>query len=60
MDPSYGNQSLVNKELIEIMELCWEHDGDKRVEIFTIVERLRKLARKVENNIPEQSEKRWE
>ena len=44
VDPRYRKRSALEARLLEIMDMCWEHDGHSRVDIFTVVEALRELA----------------
>lgn len=44
VDDRYRNHSFVERKLIELMERCWIHDPDKRVDIFEAVRFLRKVV----------------
>lgn len=43
VDTRYRNRSVVERELIDVMERCWEFDPDSRVSSFEVVSRLRNL-----------------
>jgi hypothetical protein len=44
VDPRYRQRNWVEMKLLEIMDLVWEHDSEKRPDIFTVVESLRDIA----------------
>jgi hypothetical protein len=41
VDPRYRRRSYYEAKLIEIMELCWEYERTKRINIFEVVRFLR-------------------
>lgn len=60
IDPRYRERIFLETRLLEIMDQCWEHDGDERVDIFAVVKSLNKLLDdndklQVENGYKKQS-----
>jgi hypothetical protein len=50
IDPRYfsgNNDTFVERKLIEIMELMWEHDPKKRPTIFEVVDLLTDLRQQM-------------
>lgn len=47
VDPRYRSRSLIESELVAIMEECWEWEPDRRISIFEVVRRLRELKAKL-------------
>jgi serine/threonine protein kinase len=47
VDPRYRTRSMIERGLVEIMELCWTWDPKYRVSIFEVVEKLRELKASV-------------
>jgi hypothetical protein len=41
IDPRYKDKSFGEAKLIEIMELCWTYERQKRIDIFKLVDLLR-------------------
>jgi serine/threonine protein kinase len=44
IDPRYRERSYVERKLAEIIELCWEYEPDKRIDIHTLVKLLRDVS----------------
>jgi len=47
VDPRYRTRSVIEGGLVQIMEQCWEHDLDKRLSIFRVVQQLYDLRHRV-------------
>ena len=47
VDPRFRSRSYVESKLVEIMELCWEHERTKRIDIFSVVNFLRDIKSQV-------------
>ncbi|KAG7337705.1 serine/threonine kinase [Nitzschia inconspicua] len=44
VDPRWKDRSYIESQLVDVMERCWEHDPNKRIDIFTVVQLLREIA----------------
>jgi hypothetical protein len=44
IDPRWKTRSFIEGKLVEVMELCWEADPRKRIDIFKVVSLLRKIS----------------
>ena len=47
VDPRLRTRSYIESKLIEIMELCWEHERKKRIDIFSVVKLLHDVQSQV-------------
>jgi hypothetical protein len=45
IDPRYRTRSYIEGKLVEILEQCWEHDPERRVDMFQVVSFLREVKR---------------
>jgi Protein kinase domain len=45
VDPRWKERSVIESKLVEVMEQCWEHDSKKRIDIFTVIQLLRKIPK---------------
>lgn len=44
IDPRYRTRNMIESRLVEIMELCWSYKPHDRVNIFQVVQHLRKTV----------------
>lgn len=44
IDERYRSRSFAEQKLVEAIEMCWEYEPDKRVDIFTLIEFLQQAV----------------
>jgi hypothetical protein len=45
VDPRWKERSVIESKLVDVMEQCWEHDPEKRIDIFTVIQLLQKISK---------------
>ena len=48
IDPRWKKRSFIEAKLVEVMEQCWIHDTEKRIDIFQVVQKLREIKTEYE------------
>jgi serine/threonine protein kinase len=51
IDPRYRGRSYAEGKLVEIIELCWEYDPDKRIDMFQVANFLREAVTENERRL---------
>lgn len=49
IDPRFISRNYFEKNLFDIVQLCWVHNPDDRIDIFSLVYRLRALTKEFNN-----------
>lgn len=49
IDPRWKKRSFIEAKLVEVMEQCWIHNTDKRMDIFQAVQKLREIKTEYES-----------
>ena len=44
LDPRYARRSFAEGKLVEVMLRCWEYEPEDRIDIFEVVDILRKAV----------------
>jgi Protein tyrosine and serine/threonine kinase len=48
VDPRWKERSYIESKLVDVMEQCWEHNPNNRIDIFTVIQLLQEIQ--VESN----------
>jgi serine/threonine protein kinase len=53
VDPRWKEKSSIESNLVDVMEKCWEHDPEKRIDIFTVIQLLRNISKEsgIQSNV---------